>query len=563
MMRAETTGEFGLALRWINVPTLVLVVSLVGFVRLYLRAGRLWLAWAVCGLRTLSLILNFVFTPNINYRQITALGHIQFLGESVSVAEGVLNPWMLIGQASLLLLLIFVVDAAFSAWRRGDRRRALLLGVPLGFLMVAGTGQLVLVVWHIVQMPITVSLFFLGIVAAMAYEMSCETLRAVQLSDDLRDSEERFRHAAETVGEFLWEVDRAGRFTYASRSVERILGYTPEELVGKKHFYDLFLPSDREELKAAVFQMFADRQTFRGFANSNVSKSGQIVFLETSCTPVLDPAGKLVGYCGADLDVTDRKRTEQALDQQRNELTRLSRHAAASELSGALAHELNTPLAIILSNAQAAQRLLAQAPPDVAEARAILTDIVCADQRAGEVIRGMRSLIERGEICLQPLNVNEVVEEALQLARSESQRARHHGPSHVGRERAASSGRPHPTPASAAQSNLQCLRGHGRQSARRPASDAGDGDPRRRGARFRFGHRRRSAAGGCGTRFRTVLHHQKRGPGPGAGHLPFHRRGAQWPVVGENAGGGRATRPPPQLQAAARRFIWNCRRWGK
>ncbi len=102
----------------------MLIVSLVGFVRLHLRAGRLWLAWTVCGLRTLSLILNFVCTPNLNYREITALRHVSFLGDTVVVAEGVPNPWMLIGQLSLLLLVIFVADAAITVF---PRRSALAL----------------------------------------------------------------------------------------------------------------------------------------------------------------------------------------------------------------------------------------------------------------------------------------------------------------------------------------------------------------------------------------------------------------------------------------------------
>ena len=64
LMRAETPEQFGTAARWIHVPAWVIVASLVAFVRLYLRAGRRWLAWAVVGVRTLSLILNFVFSPN-------------------------------------------------------------------------------------------------------------------------------------------------------------------------------------------------------------------------------------------------------------------------------------------------------------------------------------------------------------------------------------------------------------------------------------------------------------------------------------------------------------------
>src|SRR6266487_4188125 len=71
-MRAETTEQYGTILRWAHVPVWVLIVSLVWFVRLYLRAGRRWLAWRICGLRTLALTLNFIFTPNLNYREITS-----------------------------------------------------------------------------------------------------------------------------------------------------------------------------------------------------------------------------------------------------------------------------------------------------------------------------------------------------------------------------------------------------------------------------------------------------------------------------------------------------------
>src|SRR5205809_5052206 len=129
MMRAETPGQFGIAVRWLHVPAWVIVASLVGFVRLYLKAGRRWLAWTVVAVRTLSLILNFIFSPNINYREIIALRHIPFLGESVSVvAAGVPNPWMLVAQLSLVLLVIFVADATITVWRRGDRRQALIVG---------------------------------------------------------------------------------------------------------------------------------------------------------------------------------------------------------------------------------------------------------------------------------------------------------------------------------------------------------------------------------------------------------------------------------------------------
>ncbi|MCY2953687.1 MAG: hypothetical protein NTU53_17165 [Planctomycetota bacterium] len=204
MMRAETPGQFATALRWLHVPAWALLVSLVGFVQLYLRAGRPWLAWSFFGLRTLSLLLDFLVGKNLNYREVTRLWHIPFFGESVSVAEGVSNPWMLVGQLSLLLLVIFVADATVTVWRRGERRQALAVGGSIVFLVLAATVQAVLVLWEIVHWPITVSLFFMAVVVAIGLEMSRDVTRTAQLSEDLQESEERMTLAAEAAGFGVW-----------------------------------------------------------------------------------------------------------------------------------------------------------------------------------------------------------------------------------------------------------------------------------------------------------------------------------------------------------------------
>ena len=122
---------------------------------------------------------------------------------------------------------------------------------------------------------------------------------------------------------------------------------------------------------------------------------------------------------GVSADVTERRFTEGELQRQRGELAHLSRVATLGELSGSLAHELNQPLAIILSNAQAAQRLLAQNPPDLNEVRDILDDIVIADRRAGEVIKRLRALLKRGEADRQRLDLTAVIDEVLVLTRSD------------------------------------------------------------------------------------------------------------------------------------------------
>jgi two-component system, LuxR family, sensor kinase FixL len=119
------------------------------------------------------------------------------------------------------------------------------------------------------------------------------------------------------------------------------------------------------------------------------------------------------------VDITERKQAELEAEQQRQLLTHVTRVATLGELSGALAHELSQPLTSILSNAQAAQRLFAREAVDLAEVREILKDIVDDDRRAGAVIHRWRTLLRKGETLLQPLDLNEMINEVLRLAHSE------------------------------------------------------------------------------------------------------------------------------------------------
>ena len=111
----------------------------------------------------------------------------------------------------------------------------------------------------------------------------------------------------------------------------------------------------------------------------------------------------------------ERARGAREAQEQRLQLTHLSRVALLGEMSGGLAHELNQPLTAILSNAQAAQQFIANKSIDEAELLEILRDIIAADRRAGEVISRLRALFKRGEFRIESLDVNEVVEEVLGL----------------------------------------------------------------------------------------------------------------------------------------------------
>lgn len=114
-----------------------------------------------------------------------------------------------------------------------------------------------------------------------------------------------------------------------------------------------------------------------------------------------------------------RRRAEREAQRRRDELTHMTRVATMGELTASLAHEINQPLAAILTNAQAAQRLLAAGGTDRAEIGEILADIATDDRRAGEVIRRMRSLLRKGEGDPTILDVNDLVNDVVGLVRGE------------------------------------------------------------------------------------------------------------------------------------------------
>ena len=258
MMHAKTVGQYEALVRWIHVPTWVLIVSFVSFVRLYLHAGRPWLAWTICGLRTLVLVLNFIFTANLNFRQITRLHQFSWGGEIISVPVGVANPWGLLSSVSLLLLLIFFVDATITVWRRGDRRRALVIGGSMIFGAILAW-HVPLVIWGVIEIPFFLCFAYSGIVVAMGYELShdmaqaAHVARQLQASEaDLRETQERMELAASAaeLGMWMWDIVRDEIWiTDKGRS---LFGFGPSEKLDFNRFRSRLHPKDRESVLKAV-----------------------------------------------------------------------------------------------------------------------------------------------------------------------------------------------------------------------------------------------------------------------------------------------------------------------
>jgi len=140
----------------------------------------------------------------------------------------------------------------------------------------------------------------------------------------LLSSEERYKDVVSNANEWIWEVDCDGLYTYSSPIVKDILGYKSEELIGKKYYYDLFHPEDRNSITREAKAIFKKRLPFRSLINRNVAKDGHVVWLLTNGVPIYDNEGKWVGYRGSDSDVTSHQDTLIELQHYAEKMERLN-----------------------------------------------------------------------------------------------------------------------------------------------------------------------------------------------------------------------------------------------
>ena len=139
-------------------------------------------------------------------------------------------------------------------------------------------------------------------------------------SHDLAVAMRRYDLLSEENRVATWELDADGRYIDLSRMAEIILGYSPDELVGKTHFYDLHPENGRPEIRDWYAEMVRKGEAFSNVVHPVVSKSGAIVWASTSGIPTRDAQGRVQGYWGTSADVTERVRAEQEVLKSRERL---------------------------------------------------------------------------------------------------------------------------------------------------------------------------------------------------------------------------------------------------
>ncbi len=431
LMRAGSPGQYSDVLRLMMFVVPIGEISLAAFIRWHLKGGRAWLFWSICVLRAIGIPINFVSEGNLVFAEITALEQIAAFGDDrIAMPVGVLVDFhWLLNNLPDLLLLIFIVDTSISAWRHEDplvRRRALLAGGGSAFFFLVAAGHATLFHLGVVPPPYLIGFCFLGIVLAMSCQLGFDVFRSVQLAIRLKESEQRTELAVHSAQLCLWEWDLGKDVFWANDIGYAMFAFTQGEHVNFARFLNRVHPEDRAAVSRAVTTAIEASQRYETTYRV-LLPGGEIRWVQACGTVVRGADGQSDKMLGVVADITERKRSEarnreieQAAAKQRDELAHLSRVAMLGELSGALAHELNQPLASILSNAQAAQLFLARGAAKLDELGPILNDIIEADRRAGDIIWRLRLMLKKEDSTREALDINEVVTDILRMTRSDT-----------------------------------------------------------------------------------------------------------------------------------------------
>jgi PAS domain S-box-containing protein len=238
--------------------------------------------------------------------------------------------------------------------------------------------------------------------------------------ETLWESEQRYRTLAETAADVIITMDQNSTILFVNAAVEKILGYVPYDLIGQK--ITVLMPEPLRHRHVEGMRRYLEtsekRLSWSAVSFPGLHKSGREISLEIAFAE--SRMGDRRVFTGIMRDITERKRVEGELQQQRDELAHMTRVSLMGELAASLAHELNQPLTAILSNAQAAQRFLSGKPSDIEEVREILHDIVEDDNRAGEVIRQMRALVKKEELEFSSLDLASICREIVLLVHSDA-----------------------------------------------------------------------------------------------------------------------------------------------
>src|SRR5205807_4432301 len=243
--------------------------------------------------------------------------------------------------------------ATITVWRRGKRRRALVVGGSMIFGAILAW-HVPFVIWGIIEVPFFLCFAYSGIVVAMGYELSNDMAQRAQLARRLEASDKRLNLSADSADLGLWEWDIVGNEVWITDKGRSLFGFGASEKLDFDRFRSRVHPEDREPVLKAVENSLRTGEEYRCEYRATLP-NGQLRWIAGHGHVEFNSNGQPVRMRGASLDITKRKQAELEAARQRNEMAHMARGTMLGELCGSIAHELSLPLSAILSNAQAAQ----------------------------------------------------------------------------------------------------------------------------------------------------------------------------------------------------------------
>lgn len=238
----------------------------------------------------------------------------------------------------------------------------------------------------------------------------------------VRRSEQKFRSLIETTSDWVWEVDKNGIYTYSSPKVKDLLGYEPDEIIGKR-MTDTMSQDESDRISELFKDIVVSKMPFSRMENINLHKDGKQVVIETNGVPIRDENGELLGYRGIDRDITERKKEEEKRKKLEESLQRSEKMEAMGSLAGRAAHDLNNVLSGIVGYPDL---LLMQIPKE-----SPLTKPILAMQQSGEkaaaIVQDLLTMTRRGVVATKIVGINDIISSYLQSPEHEKLLSYNHG----------------------------------------------------------------------------------------------------------------------------------------
>jgi len=247
------------------------------------------------------------------------------------------------------------------------------------------------------------------------YIGSCVDVTELRKKEEaLHEFEERVVLAAEAAHLGVWEMDPATNELWMSDSARTLFQFDPETPLDHAAFQDRVHPEDRALRDSAVKRAIETRDGYE-IEYRVLLPDETLRWIGARARWVADDNRKGARLIGVSIDITPRKVAEAEALRQRDELSHLSRVALMGEMSASIAHELNQPLAGIVSNAAAGQRFMDRGNVDEGEIRELLGDIIADGRRASDIVRGIRSMVKKEQVARRRVDLNEVVTDAVRM----------------------------------------------------------------------------------------------------------------------------------------------------